>query len=226
MANILAVDDNLEVCTLIRTALERDGHRVETRQAGGALTEALCRWADCILLDVMMPGEDGFAVCRRIRSLTEAPILFLSARTDEPAVLEGLGIGADDYLQKPFRVAELRARVAAHLRRQNRTPAHRLVRGGVAFDLSAKSAAVGETPLPLTRSEYAICEYLALYAGQTFTKEQIYEAVFGIDGTADDTAVTQHIKNIRAKRRAAGIAAPEMLLKTVWGVGYRWKSED
>ena len=130
MANILAVDDNLEVCTLIRTALERDGHRVETRLSGAALTEALCRWADCILLDVMMPGEDGFAVCRRIRSLTEAPILFLSARTDEPAVLEGLGIGADDYLQKPFRVAELRARVAAHLRRQNRTPAHRLVRGG------------------------------------------------------------------------------------------------
>ena len=226
VANILAVDDNLEVCTLIRTALERDGHRVETRQAGGALTEALCRWADCILLDVMMPGEDGFAVCRRIRSLTEAPILFLSARTDEPAVLEGLGIGADDYLQKPFRVAELRARVAAHLRRQNRTPAHRLVRGGVAFDLSAKSAAVGETPLPLTRSEYAICEYLALYAGQTFTKEQIYEAVFGVDGTADDTAVTQHIKNIRAKLRAAGIAAPEMMLKTVWGVGYQWKNEN
>ena len=226
MANILAVDDNLEVCTLIRTALERDGHRVETRLSGAALTEALCRWADCILLDVMMPGEDGFAVCRRIRSLTEAPILFLSARTDEPAVLEGLGIGADDYLQKPFRVAELRARVAAHLRRQNRTPAHRLVRSGVAFDLSAKSAAVGETPLPLTRSEYAICEYLALYAGQTFTKEQIYEAVFGVDGTADDTAVTQHIKNIRAKLRAAGIAAPEMMLKTVWGVGYQWKNEN
>ena len=225
MANILAVDDNLEVCTLIRTALERDGHRVETRLSGAALTEALCRWADCILLDVMMPGEDGFAVCRRIRSLTEAPILFLSARTDEPAVLEGLGIGADDYLQKPFRVAELRARVAAHLRRQNRTPAHRLVRGGVAFDLSAKSAAVGETPLPLTRSEYAICEYLALHAGQTFTKEQIYEAVFGIDGTADDTAVTQHIKNIRAKLRAAGVAEPETLLKTIWGVGYQWKNE-
>ena len=226
MANILAVDDNLEVCTLIRTALERDGHRVETRLSGAALTEALCRWADCILLDVMMPGEDGFAVCRRIRSLTEAPILFLSARTDEPAVLEGLGIGADDYLQKPFRVAELRARVAAHLRRQNRTPAHRLVRGGVAFDLSAKSAAVGETPLPLTRSEYAICEYLALYAGQTFTKEQIYEAVFGVDGTADDTAVTQHIKNIRAKLRVAGVPEPEKLLNTVWGVGYRWKSDD
>ena len=226
MAHILAVDDDPDLCTLLKTALERDGHAVEIRTSGVTVTESLCRWADCILLDVMMPGEDGFAVCRRIRSLTEAPILFLSARTDEPAVLEGLGIGADDYLQKPFRVAELRARVAAHLRRQNRTPAHRLVRGGVAFDLSAKSAAVGETPLPLTRSEYAICEYLALYAGQTFTKEQIYEAVFGIDGTADDTAVTQHIKNIRAKLRAAGIAAPEMMLKTVWGVGYQWKNEN
>ena len=133
MANILTLDDNLELCKLIRTALERDGHRVETRQAGGELTEALCRWADCILLDVMMPGEDGFAVCRRIRSLTEVPILFLSARTDEAAVLEGLGIGADDFLSKPFRVAELRARVAAHLRRQSRTPAHRMVRSGVAF---------------------------------------------------------------------------------------------
>ena len=225
MANILAVDDNLELCKLIRTTLERDGHRVETRQAGGALTEALCRWADCILLDVMMPGEDGFAVCRRIRSLTEVPILFLSARTDEAAVLEGLGIGADDFLSKPFRVAELRARVAAHLRRQNRAPASRMVRGGIGFDLAAETAMVGEQPLPFTRSEYAISEYLALHAGQTFSKEQIYEAVFGYDGTADDTAVTQHIKNIRAKLRTAGVAAPETVLKTIWGVGYQWKSE-
>ena len=229
MANILAVDDNLELCKLIRTALERDGHRVETRQAGGALTEALCRWADCILLDVMMPGEDGFAVCRRIRSLTEVPILFLSARTDEAAVLEGLGIGADDFLSKPFRVAELRARVAAHLRllaacaKMFGIPASNLTRDMWGL---ARSAAVEGKALPLTRSEYAICEYLALHAGQTFTKEQIYEAVFGIDGTADDTAVTQHIKNIRAKLRAAGVPEPEKLLNTVWGVGYRWKSED
>ena len=226
MANILAVDDNPELCRLICTALERDGHRVETRSAGKDLTEALCRWADCILLDVMMPEEDGFAVCRRIRSLTEVPILFLSARTDEAAVLKGLGIGADDFLSKPFRVAELRARVAAHLRRQNRTPMHRMVRSGVEFDLFGKSAEVQNVILPLTRSEYAICEYLALHAGQTFTKEQIYEAVFGVDGTSDDTAVTQHIKNIRAKLRTAGVAAPETLLKTVWGVGYQWKNED
>lgn len=226
MANILAVDDDEDMRALLQAALGRDGHTVKTLACGAAVTPEACRWADCILLDVMMPGEDGFAVCRRIRSLTEAPILFLSARTDEAAVLEGLGIGADDFLSKPFRVAELRARVAAHLRRQSRTPAHRMVRSGVAFDLTARSAAVEGKALPLTRSEYAICEYLALHAGQTFTKEQIYEAVFGIDGTADDTAVTQHIKNIRAKLRAAGVPEPEKLLNTVWGVGYRWKSED
>ena len=114
MANVLMVDDNRDLCQVVQTALERDGHRVETRLSGAELTEQLCRWADCILLDVMMPGEDGFAVCRRIRGLTDAPILFLTARTDEASVLEGLGIGADDYLAKPFRVAELRARVAAH----------------------------------------------------------------------------------------------------------------
>ena len=226
MANVLMVDDNRDLCQVVQTALERDGHRVETRLSGAELTEQLCHWADCILLDVMMPGEDGFAVCRRIRGLTDAPILFLTARTDETSVLEGLGIGADDYLAKPFRVAELRARVAAHLRRQNRTPAHRLVRGGVCFDLAAKSAAVGCTALPFTKSEYAICEFLALHAGQTFGKEQIYEAVFGYDGTADDTAITQHIKNIRAKLRAAGLASPETVLKTVWGVGYLWNAAD
>ena len=226
MANILAVDDDRDLCTLLKTALERDGHTVKTRCAGADVTAALCRWADCILLDIMMPGEDGFATCRRIRTLTEAPILFLTARTDEPSVLTGLGIGADDYLSKPFRIAELRARGNAHLRRQNRAPQHRLVRGGICFDLAAKSAAVGCTALPFTKSEYAICEFLALHAGQTFGKEQIYEAVFGYDGTADDTAITQHIKNIRAKLRAAGLASPENVLKTVWGVGYLWNAAD
>ena len=93
MANILAVDDNPDLCILLKTALERDGHRVVTCSSGADLTEALCRWSDCILLDVMMPNESGFAVCRRIREQTDAPILFLTARTDEASVLEGLGIG-------------------------------------------------------------------------------------------------------------------------------------
>ena len=188
---------------------------------GSEVTERHCTWADCILLDVMTPGEDGFSVCKRLRALADCPILFLTARTEEADVLKGLGLGGDDYLTKPFRLAELRARVHAHLRRQNRTPVHRIRRGGVTFDLTAGAAFCEDEPLHLTSAEYALCEVLALHAGRTFSKEQLYEAAFGFDGTADASAVTEHIKNIRAKLRAFALQP----IETVWGIGYRWKNE-
>lgn len=221
MAHILVVDDDGDLCALLKTALERDGHQVSACRDGRRVDEAACRWADCILLDVMMPGEDGFALCRRIRDLADCPILFLTAKTQEADVLTGLGVGGDDYLTKPFRIAELRARVAAHLRRQQRPPHSLLRRGGLDFDLRQRAVLWQGQPLRLTKSEYAICEQLAMHQGQTFSKEQLYEAAFGFDGTADAAAVTEHIKNIRAKLRAAQ-ADP---IETVWGVGYKWKSE-
>ena len=221
MAHILVVDDDGDLCALLKTDLERDGHQVSACRDGRRVDEAACRWADCILLDVMMPGEDGFALCRRIRDLADCPILFLTAKTQEADVLTGLGVGGDDYLTKPFRIAELRARVAAHLRRQQRAPHSLLRRGGLDFDLRQRAVLWQGQPLRLTKSEYAICEHLAMHQGQTFSKEQLYEAAFGFDGTADAAAVTEHIKNIRAKLRAAQ-ADP---IETVWGVGYKWKSE-
>ena len=221
MAHILVVDDDGDLCALLKTALERDGHQVSACRDGRRVDEAACRWADCILLDVMMPGEDGFALCRRIRDLADCPILFLTAKTQEADVLTGLGVGGDDYLTKPFRIAELRARVAAHLRRQQRPPHSLLRRGGLDFDLRQRAVLWQGQPLRLTKSEYAICEHLAMHQGQTFSKEQLYEAAFGFDGTADAAAVTEHIKNIRAKLRAAQ-ADP---IETVWGMGYKWKSE-
>ena len=221
MAHILVVDDDGDLCALLKTALERDGHQVSACRDGRRVDEAACRWADCILLDVMMPGEDGFALCRRIRDLADCPILFLTAKTQEADVLTGLGVGGDDYLTKPFRIAELRARVAAHLRRQQRPPHSLLRRGGLDFDLRQRAVLWQGQPLRLTKSEYAICEHLAMHPGQTCSKEQLYEAAFGFDGTADAAAVTEHIKNIRAKLRAAQ-ADP---IETVWGVGYKWKSE-
>ena len=156
MAHILVVDDDKDLCTLLKTALERDGHQVSVHLNGAEVDQAACRWADCILLDVMMPGEDGFALCRRIRSMTDGPILFLTAKTQEADVLTGLGIGGDDYLTKPFRVSELRARVAAHLRREHRTPHTRLRRGSLDFDLSERMVYYQGAPIRLTRSEYAI----------------------------------------------------------------------
>ncbi len=160
MAHILVVDDDGDLRALLKTALERDGHQVSLLDRGGAVSEAHCRWADCILLDVMMPGEDGFATCRRIRALAACPILFLTAKTEEADVLTGLGLGGDDYLSKPFRIAELRARVAAHLRRESRAPRSRIRRGGLDFDLEERAVYCGEEPLHLTRGEYAICAHL------------------------------------------------------------------
>lgn len=221
MANILVVDDDADLRALLRTALARDGHLVTALISGSDVTEAHCRWADCILLDVMMPGEDGFSTCARIREAADCPILFLTAKTEETDVIRGLGLGGDDYLLKPFRLAELRARLTAHLRRQSRVPQSRIRRGGVDFDLREKTAYWNGTALKFTKSEYAICEYLAIHMGQPFSKEQIYEAVFGFDGEADDSAITEHIKNIRAKLRPAGLAPVE----TVWGVGYKWKND-
>ena len=218
---ILIVDDDKNICELLRLYLEKEGYAVTQAYDGEAAFEAFEREKpNLVLLDVMMPGEDGFATCRRIRALAACPILFLTAKTEEADVLTGLGLGGDDYLSKPFRIAELRARVAAHLRRESRAPRSRIRRGGLDFDLEERAVYCGEEPLHLTRSEYAICAHLAAHPAQTFTKEQIYEAVFGFDGTADSSAITEHIKNIRAKLRAVGLSP----IQTVWGVGYKWES--
>lgn len=221
MAHIFAVDDDEELRALLEEALTRDGHTVETAADGGGATAERCARADLILLDVMLPGEDGFALCARVRRAADCPILFLTARADEADVLTGLACGADDYLVKPFRIAELRARVNAHLRRERRSPTRRLVRGALTFDLAARTLACGETPVRLTRGEFDLCALLAKRPGQTLSKAQMYEAVFGYDGEADESAVTEHVKNIRAKLRGVG----QSPIETVWGVGYRWKRE-
>ena len=223
MSTILIADDEARIRRLVSDFLKRDGHTiVEAADGKEALNilENRRPGLDMAILDVMMPGEDGFATCRRIRALAACPILFLTAKTEEADVLTGLGLGGDDYLSKPFRIAELRARVAAHLRRECRAPRSRIRRGGLDFDLEERAVYCGEEPLHLTRGEYAICAHLAAHPAQTFTKEQIYEAVFGFDGTADSSAITEHIKNIRAKLRAVGLSP----IQTVWGVGYKWES--
>lgn len=222
MARILIVDDDPDMLELVSTALQRDGHQTDTIQSGAALDEAGYRAYDLLLLDVMMPGEDGFSLCARLRREVDAPILFLTARSEEAAVIQGFGLGADDYIRKPFSIAELRARVNAHLRREKRQPVHTLDRGGVRFDMQAKSAAADGEILPFTKGEYAICEHLALYAGQVFTKEQLYETVFGYDAQGDASSVAEHVKNIRAKLKQAGLSP----IETVWGVGYKWKKDN
>lgn len=222
MAKLLVVDDDPDMLALVRVALRKDGHQVDTEADAAAVTPVRCRMYDLLLLDVMMPGEDGFSLCGRIRAEVDCPILFLTARAEDSALVQGFGLGADDYIKKPFSIAELRARVNAHLRREVRQPARILSRSGVHFDMQAKAAMAGEHTLPFTKGEYAICEHLALHAGQVFTKEQLYEAVFGFDAGGDASAIAEHIKNIRAKLKAAGLSP----IETVWGVGYKWRKES
>jgi DNA-binding response OmpR family regulator len=135
--------------------------------------------------------------------------------------MKGLGAGGDDYITKPFGIGELRARVAAHLRREKRERKYFLEAGGVRFQIQAKKMFYQETEIPMTKSEYAICEYLAVNSGQVFSKERIYEAVYGYDGESDVSTITEHVKNIRAKCKKYGLEP----IETVWGIGYRWKAE-
>lgn len=219
MARILAVDDEESILKLIKTGLEKDGHVVSVVSSSDTVLKKNLDYYDLILLDVMMPGVDGFDLCKQIRRMVDCPILFLTAKIQEQDILQGLSLGADDYLTKPFRIAELRARVTAHLRREQREHRSTLVRGELRFDLAARTLEAHGNQIVLTKGEYDICEYLARSHKQVFTKEQIYEAVFGFNAEGDSSAVATHIKNIRAKLAEAGVSP----IETVWGVGYKWQ---
>lgn len=219
MCRILAVDDDKGILAVIRKALEKEGYLVDTLDDPEKIDPERLSGYQLILLDVMMPGTDGFTICRRIREQVDCPILFVTAKTEEGDLITGFGLGADDYIRKPFGLGELRARVAAHLRRENREKKHRITLGDLEFSLQAKEIYCQGKPIPLTKSEYSICEYLALNRGQVFSKERIYEHVFGYDGESDSSAITEHIKNIRAKLQKVGVSPVE----TVWGIGYKWK---
>lgn len=215
---ILAVDDEKSILMLIKNALEKDGYLVTAVSKPEEVREQKLSKFDLIILDIMMPGMDGYTLCSKIRDEVDCPILFLTAKTAEEDLMKGLGIGADDYMKKPFGIGELRARIQAHLRREKREKKHMIAVSGVQFMLDAKTVVYNKQELPFTKSEYAICEYLAMHRGQVFSKERIYEYIFGYDGESDSTAITEHIKNIRAKCKKAGFAP----IETVWGIGYKW----
>lgn len=221
MARILAIDDEEEILLLIKNAFRRTEHEVVCAGSPGEAAGLNPGQFDLILMDVMMPGKDGFTFCGEIRESVDCPILFLTAKSLEEDVELGFSVGADDYIKKPFSIVELRARVNAHLRRERREHTQILRIGEIRFFLQGRELFAGEEKVNLTKSEYAICELLARQRPQIFSKEQIYEAVFGFDGESDELAIREHIKNIRRKLAEHG-AEP---IETVWGIGYRWKRE-
>lgn len=218
MANILVVDDEEDILMLIKNSLRTDDHLVTIVSEPTEVAKIDLGIFDLILLDVMMPTIDGFTLCGQIRHAVDCPILFLTAKSLEEDVMYGLGLGADDYLTKPFGIGELRARVNAHIRRERREKRSILYIDNVHFNLSGKELFVHNERVMLTKSEYEICEFLARNRGQVFSKEQIYETIFGFDGKSDSTAITEHIKNIRSKLHTFDID----VIDTVWGIGYKW----
>ncbi len=167
-----------------------------------------------------MPGMDGLTVCRTIREHVACPILFLTARIESADQIAGFQAGADDYIVKPFDLDELGARVAAHLRREQRH-SRAAVRffGECAVDYSARTVTVGGQAVALSRREFDILELLSLHAGQVFDRERIYELVWGIDGGGSSDTVMEHVRKIRAKLAAH---TSRSCIETVWGCGYKW----
>ena len=181
MARILAVDDERAILDALARVLGRDGHEVVKAADPTAVPGMDLSRFDLVLCDVMMPGLDGFELVRQIRPDFDGPIIFLTARVAEEDAVAGYGLGADDYVRKPFGAAELRAKVAAHLRRERRPRSHALSFGEVRIDLGARGLAVGGEAVPLTPTEYAICEYLARHPGQVMSRAQIREGEVFLD---------------------------------------------
>ena len=218
---ILIVDDEKGVVDILKSYFEKQSFQVYTAFNGKeALKQAACD-PDVVLLDINMPEMDGLAVCERIREFITCPILFLTARIESADKIIGFQAGADDYIVKPFDLDELGARVAAHLRREQRRQVNRAVHffGELTIDYAARAITVNGETVSMSKREFDIVELLALNSGQVFDRERIYETVWGIDGDGNSDTVMEHIRKIRVK---LGAHTLHSYIDTVWGCGYKW----
>src|SRR5262245_37891779 len=218
-STVLVVDDEPAIVELLRDFLEADGFAVATAQDATEALIVLERGpVACLLLDVMMPGQSGFDLCRRVRRTSDVPILFLSARDEDVDKIRGLGLGGDDYIVKSATPAEVVARVKAVLRRAGGRGAARdttLDFGRLVLDVRAREVSVAGRPIPFTPREFEILSLLAEHPRQVFTYEQILERFWG--GIGDRHTVTVHVSRLREKIEADPTSPA--LIVNVWGVG-------
>lgn len=218
---ILIADDDAELVKMLRTFFELKNYTVVSASDGAEALKMARLRPDLILLDVNMPRIDGIEVCRSIRDKVSCPILFLTAKTDEQDRVNGLMSGGDDYILKPFSLKELDARIAAHLKREERRRNSSACRfqGDLSIDYSAKTVQVGGQELALTKLEFGIVEFLSMNPGFVYDRERIYEKVCGYDGEGDSRVITELIRRIRKKLQSY---TGTEYIETVWGMGYRW----
>ena len=228
MSKILIIEDELAIAELEKDYLELSGFEVEIESTGdGGLKRALDEKFDLFLLDLMLPGMDGFEICKRIRKVKNTPILMVSAKKEDIDKIRGLGLGADDYITKPFSPSELVARVKAHLARYERLigsgmPENEIIEiRGLKIDKTARRVYVNGEEKTFTTKEFDLLTFLAQNPNHVFTKDELFSKIWDMESVGDIATVTVHIKKIREKIEF-NTSKPQYI-ETIWGVGYRFK---
>ncbi len=228
MSRILIVEDEESIAELERDYLELSGFEVELEANGKTgLEKALKEKFDLLILDLMLPGMDGFEICRQVRKEKNMPILMVSAKKDDIDKIRGLGLGADDYITKPFSPSELVARVKAHLARYERLIGSNIQENetieirGLKIDKTARRVYVNGEEKNFTTKEFDLLTFLAQNPNRVFRKEELFSKVWDMESVGDIATVTVHIKKIREKIEMD--TSKPQYIETIWGVGYRFK---
>ncbi len=228
MAKILIIEDDKAISDIERDYLELSGFETECAYDGvDGLNKALAGGHDLILLDLMLPGLDGFTICKKLRDKIDIPILMVTARTQDIDKIRGLGFGADDYIEKPFSPSVLVARIKANLAQYERLkPAEKknesvVSAGPFVMDSDARTAFVDGRELSLKNKEFELLLFLLRHPNQVFSREDLYEMIWGLESMGDNITVAVHVNRLREKIEKDP-SNPEYI-QTVWGVGYRLK---
>ncbi|MVO99818.1 response regulator transcription factor [Paenibacillus lutrae] len=230
IGRILIVEDDVSIAELERDYLELDGFQVDMEHYGErGMQRALTGDYDLVLLDVMLPGTDGFAICERIRMERDIPILMVSAKKEDVDKIRGLSLGADDYIIKPFSPGELVARVRAHLSRYQRLKGRQ---GGAAdkdeirirgllINRASRRVYMNGHEIIFTTKEFDLLAYLAMNPNRVFSKDQLFDQLWGMDSSGEISTVTVHIRKLREKIEPS--PSDPAYIETIWGAGYRFK---
>lgn len=228
MAKILIIEDEIAIAELEKDYLELSGFTVGMEHSGTAgLRRALQEDYDLVILDLMLPEMDGFEICKKIREIKDMPILMVSAKKDDIDKIRGLGLGADDYVTKPFSPSELVARVKAHLARYKRLVGSNAQKNdiveirGIKIDKTARRVWVNGEEKQFTTKEFDLLTFLAENPNHVFTKDDLFREIWDMESIGDIATVTVHIKKIREKIEFD--TAKPQYIETIWGVGYRFK---
>ena len=228
MSKILIIEDEEAIADLEKDYLELSGFEVEIANRGDVgLEKALNEDYDLIILDLMLPEVDGFDICRQVRQEKNIPIIMVSAKKDDIDKIRGLGLGADDYMTKPFSPSELVARVKAHLARYDRLTGSAVEKNkiieirGLRIDTTARRVWVNDVENTFTTKEFDLLTFLASHPNHVYTKEELFREIWDMESIGDIATVTVHIKKIREKVEVD--TSNPQYIETIWGVGYRFK---